>query len=228
MPLSISRRSTTTWSASPARSPASTARQRVGVDDAPDAPLACHEREDVAALAGPQRRVRGVAPDRRSSATSMTNRSSGWTSSLWTPVGATSRWPSVGRPADAPAGARDPVAVGRSRAAARPAARGSRSSDHGPRSRWRAAMAGPNGGRRTPASVTNAVTSSAGVTSNAGFQTGAPAGVVAAPPNPRTSVRGALLDHDAGPVRCRRHRTRSGGLPPGMGCRVAPRAPRGA
>jgi len=48
-----------------------------------------------------------------------------------------------------------------------------------------AASAGPNGGRRTPSSVTIPVISSAGVTSKAGFQTAVPTGAIRVP---RTSV----------------------------------------
>jgi hypothetical protein len=49
-------------------------------------------------------------------------------------------------------------------------------------------MAGPYGARRTPASVTIVVTSSAGVTSKDGLRAGAPAGAILLPPSEVTSA----------------------------------------
>jgi len=53
-----------------------------------------------------------------------------------------------------------------------------------------AAIDVPNGGRSTPASVMNAVTSAAGVTSKAGFQTPAASGASREPATVLTSAAG--------------------------------------
>ena len=80
------------------------------------------------------------------SATAMTNRSSGSTRSLWTPVGATSRLPSSDGPADAAAGARDPVPSVELAQQLHQQLSGLLVRHHGPRPPIAAAMAAPYGG----------------------------------------------------------------------------------
>ena len=63
--------------------------------------------------------------------------------------------------------------------------------------RARAAIARSYGARRTPRSVTIAVTSAAGVTSNAGLRAAAPSGAMRRAGERQHFVRVALLDRDA-------------------------------
>ena len=62
------------------------------------------------------------------------------------------------------------------------------------------AIAGPYGARRTPRSVTMAVTSAAGVTSNAGLRAAAPSGAIVVPAKSSTSVSARSSIGDAAPV----------------------------
>ena len=85
-------------------------------------------------------------------------------------------------------------------AAAGVAGSGARRRAAGPARATAAARAGPNGATSAPSSVTIAEMRSAGVTSNAGFQTVAPGGATARRRNCEQLGRRTLLDRDAGAV----------------------------
>ena len=135
MPFSISRSADreVVATVAAARSPASTADSAWECIDAAGA-----ADPGTAQKIGPHSLGRRVAVVRRSHDVAVgrdrPRRSRcGWTSSLWTPVGARNRPPSVGRPADAAARTRDPVCARSRRAAAGRAAPSSARPDVRPR-----------------------------------------------------------------------------------------------